>query len=852
MSKVILLSETCQLARPDSNYKNLIESLPVMFYAVEPTTPFSPIYISPAFENLGYPISDWLEKEQFWVKILHPDDREWVLAEIEEAMRNDRATDCIYRLITGDGTIRWIHDQGRFVEDGHGQLICWQGVMTDVTGHKQAEKLLRDSEERFRNLFENANDLIYLHDLEGNYLSINKAGERVLGYTKTESLAMNFEQIVIPEHCDRARKQLAEKLAGNDASTYEIDCRAKDGRRVSLEINSRLVFQDGEPVGVQGIARDITDRKLSEKALKESEKRFRDLFENANDLIYTHDLLGNFTSLNQTGELVTGYSRQEALGMNIAQVVAPEYLEYARKMTQRKISGDPPLPYELDIITKTGERVTLELNTRLIRQNKEPVGVQGIARNITERKLTEEQLQFKALYDPLTNLPNRIHFMKHLSLAVERAEKEDRFHFAVLFLDLDRFKVINDSLGHAVGDKLLVEIAERLSLCVRPSDVIARLGGDEFTILLSIKEDHDAIQVAERIQKVLTMPFKLNNYEVFTSASVGIIISGDLRRTPEDLLRDADAAMYQAKETGKARYEIFDHEMHVRNMNLLKIETDLRQAIKRDEFEVYYQPIVELETGAIQEFEALIRWNHPDKGLIMPDAFITVAEETGLIIPIGEWILRESCRQTKEWQDLLPEGKSISISVNLSAKQLMHPSLTGQVKQVLSETGLSPEFLKLEVTESMVMEHSETALRVLTDFREQRVHLSTDDFGTGYSSLSYLHQFPFQRLKIDRSFVMKMDTDMKSEAIVRTILMLGQNLEIEVTAEGIENEQQLWQLRSLGCRRGQGYLFSKPVTSEAAAKLIQNGLPLSIETLEAPFIFADVNSDKPIKCEVGY
>jgi diguanylate cyclase (GGDEF)-like protein len=444
-------------------------------------------------------------------------------------------------------------------------------------------------------------------------------------------------------------------------------------------------------------------------------------------------------------------------------------------------------------------------------------------RDITERSRAEEKLRYYALHDTLTDLPNRVQFMDHLQQAIERAEGNSFARFAVLFLDLDRFKVINDSLGHAVGDKLLVAIANRLASCVRPGDVVARLGGDEFTILLNrTGTEAEIAAVAERLQSRIAAPFKIDNYEVFTTASIGIIMSSsNSTRTPENFLRDADAAMYRAKESGKARYEIFDQEMHVRNMNLLQVETDLRHAVERNEFEVLYQPIVDLDTGKVAEFEALIRWRHPVHGLVAPDQFIGVAEETGLIIPIGQWILGEACRQVAEWQRRF--ATQLSVSVNLSAKQLMHPTLTTQIADVLTETDLDPSRLKLEVTESTVMEHSERSLKVLSELDRLGVALATDDFGTGYSSLSYLQRFPFERLKIDRSFVRVMDDNAKSGAIVKTILMLGENLGIEVVAEGIETAAQLDKLRQLGCGMGQGYLFSRPVDRESIEAFLESG-----------------------------
>lgn len=985
----------------------------------------------------------------------------------------------------------------RPVRDDDGSIFAGMVLWRDVTESKIANDAITQSEARYRQLFENANDIIYVHDLEGNYISINQAGERIFGYSRDEALSLNMRSVIVPEHAELVKLQLAKKIAGDtDQTVYEVDCLRKDGSRATLEVNSSVITKDGVPIAVQGIARDITERKATEQALRKSEEnlaaaqrithlgsweleinnvndandnvvtwsdevyrifgyepqeveisssfiydavhpddrervsqcfseavltrrfldlearivlpdgrvrllsgkaetvyddstcvpvkmvgtvqditerhdaeealkvsesRFRDLFENANDLIYTHDLNGNFTSLNRAGEIITGYTREEALTKNIAQVVAPEFLSKARTMTARKLEGQIPGTYEIEIIAKNGERVVLEISTRLIVVDGLPVGVQGIGRDITQRRKAEislhnalsllsstfestadgivvmslereivtcnrkfvemwgidddvidsrdgqrlieliteqirdsedfhrqleavysdpeavateilelkdgriferysqpqylegkpvgrvacfrditertqaeERLRHYALHDTLTDLPNRVSFMNHLRQAVERSDNSSFAKFAVLFLDLDRFKVINDSLGHAVGDKLLIAIAERLTSCVRPGDVVARLGGDEFTILLNRSgETSEVISVAERLQARISEPFRIDNYEVFTTASIGIIVSSDVHRRAEDFLRDADAAMYRAKEAGKARHEIFDTEMHVRNMNLLQVETDLRHAVERNEFEVLYQPIVEMATGRVKEFEALIRWRHPVHGLVGPNEFVSVAEETGLIIPIGKWILEESCRQIAEWQRRFQID--LAVSVNLSAKQLMHPNLTSQVKEIIADTNLKPSQLKLEVTESTVMEHSERSLKVLSDLDQLGVNLSTDDFGTGYSSLSYLQRFPFERLKIDRSFINMMDTDAKSGAIVKTILMLGENLNIEVVAEGIETVSQLEKLRSLGCSIGQGFLFSRPIDREAAEDFLASGANVFAENPSLEF-----------------
>lgn len=934
----------------DTIYRGFIENLPALFYAVSSDPPFTPFYVSPAFERFGYPLDVWCSDPEIWLKVIHPEDRDRVLSLTADSTGTGEEVDYEYRILDAAGKFHWVRDRGCLIRDEQGNVLYREGLMFDVTDRMQAETALRQSEECYRALFENANDIIYVHDLQGNYISLNKAAERIFGYTRDEALKLNMSQIAAPEHLALARQMLQEKLAGSTKQTsYEMDCIRKDGRRLTLEINSSVIEEEGVAVAVQGIARDVTERKSAEEAMRESENKYRDLFENANDLIYTHDLNGNFTSLNGAGERITGYTRDEALSMNVDKVVAANSLAGARAMTALKLNDQAATTYEVDIIAKDGRTVSLELSTRLICEKGLPVGVQGIGRDITERKRQDEaikaseqkfrhlgegifhqvwtadssgcldyvngrtmeyfarqsseligkewmnfvhpddaedclrrwehsaatgdffemeyrllrhdgvyrwhmsrancgrdengtivrwfgtntdiddqkqsetKLNFYARHDPLTNLPNRSEFMNHLRMAIDRADGNQMTRFAVLFLDLDRFKVINDSLGHLVGDELLRQIAERLQNHVRPGDVVARLGGDEFTILLNRTGSiSDVSQVAERVQRNLSRPFKIDGFEVFTSASIGIIVSDEIMRQPEDFLRDADSAMYRAKEAGKARYEIFDRAMHAHNLNLLELETDLRHAVERKEFELLYQPIVDLVTGSVHEFEALIRWRHPRHGLVGPDNFVSSAEESGLIIPIGDWIVREACSQLVEWQK--KSSVELSVSVNLSAKQLMHPTLIEQISSALSETNLSAKQLKLEVTETNVMEHSERSMSVLSELSKLGVSLSTDDFGTGYSSLSYLRRFPFDRLKIDRSFIDEMGSSEKNVAIVKTILMLGENLGIEVVAEGIETEDQLERLRSMGCRLGQGYLFSRPVDAPSAAKILQYGI----------------------------
>ena len=445
----------------------------------------------------------------------------------------------------------------------------------------------------------------------------------------------------------------------------------------------------------------------------------------------------------------------------------------------------------------------------------------------TSRELEESREHFRhaAFHDALTGLPNRSLFSEHLRIALERARQNEEYLFCVLFLDLDRFKNINDSLGHPFGDELLILVARRLEGCIRQTDMVARFGGDEFAILLdTIENRSDAIRVAEKVQEAISAPFKLHNHEAVTTASIGVALSTPDYSEAEDMIRDADTAMYRAKDQGKARYEIFDTAMHTRAVTLLRLESDLRRALERDELCVYYQPIVSIASGEIHGFEALVRWQHPERGIIPPDQFIAVAEETGLILSLGLVVLRAACNQLRNWQSL--SDRNLIMSVNLSAKQLSQSDLIEKVEEVLTESGIDPWQLKLEITETVVMENAELAAVTLARLRGLGVRLSIDDFGTGYSSLSYLNRFPVDTLKIDRSFITRLDQGDENVEIVKTIVMLAGNLGMQVIAEGVETPGQLEQLRRLKCQYGQGYLFSKPLAATDAETFLLNGRQL--------------------------
>jgi diguanylate cyclase (GGDEF)-like protein/PAS domain S-box-containing protein len=464
----------------------------------------------------------------------------------------------------------------------------------------------------------------------------------------------------------------------------------------------------------------------------------------------------------------------------------------------------------------------VEVSASVIRdQHGESLAVVCIIRDLRAHTGTDPEPNNQALYDGLTKLPNRVLFTDYLKHALVRTKHQEGYCFAVLFLDLDRFKIVNDSLGPAEGDQLLHAIARRLERCLRPGDAIARLGGDEFAMLLDdIKDVSDATRIAERIHKEVTAPFTLAGQEVFTTASMGIAMSVSGYDQPDQILRDADTAMYRAKALGKARHAVFDTGMHAHALTQLKLEGDLRRAVENEEFRLHYQPIVSLNGGRVIGFEALLRWQHPTRGLITPAEFIPVAEETGLIIPIGQRVLREACRQLYAWNHRFPVNPPLTISVNLSSKQFMQPNLLDQIRKALKESRLDPHRLQLEITESVIMEQAESTSATVHELKAMGIQLYIDDFGTGYSSLSYLHRFAVDALKIDRSFSSRMHVSRKDLEIVRTIIALAQNLGIHAIAEGVESVEQLAQLQALKCEFGQGYYFSKPIAAQEAESLM--------------------------------
>jgi diguanylate cyclase (GGDEF)-like protein/PAS domain S-box-containing protein len=671
--------------------------------------------------------------------------------------------------------------------------------------------------------------------------------ESVLGYTPEEYTSEPgfWMERLHPDDRDRvvAEDQRSDETLEPFSTEYRL--RSREGRYEWVG-EEGVVVRDEEdnPQYWQGFLWNISDRKEAEEKLREAEDRYRTLIEQIPAVTYIQEVEHNDTVayLSPQMEVLTGYTPEEFYS-NLDLwygVTHPEDRERVVAEVERTDETGDSFCLEYRIIHKEGRVVWVRDEAMLV-DNEEgrPRLWQGVMSDVTERKELEDRLKHQALHDALTGLPNRTLFTDRLGHALTRSEAgrgERPGSVAVLFLDLDNFKIVNDSLGHEAGDRLLVEMARRISGCLRMGDTAARLGGDEFTVLLEgardTEEAEDAARnVAERIAEALEIPFVLGEQEVFVTSSIGIAaLSPREEDGPEGLLRDADAAMYRAKQSGKSRYQLFDDSMNAVALDRLNLENDLRRALERGEYRLHYQPTMSLETGRITGVEALLRWEHPERGLVLPGEFIPIAEETGLIIPLGRWVLREACRQVMEWGETLPAGypaRTLAVSVNLSAKQFMQEDLTRDIVRALEETGLPPERLILEITESVVMEDASMTAEVMRGLKALGVRISVDDFGTGYSSLAYLERFPADYLKIDRSFVEGLGRGPESTAIISAMVNLSRDLGLGVVAEGIETADQLERLKTLGCELGQGYYFAKPLPAAAAADMLASQSRLS-------------------------
>jgi diguanylate cyclase (GGDEF)-like protein/PAS domain S-box-containing protein len=703
----------------------------------------------------------------------------------------------------------------------------------DIT-EKNSEKALSESEEKYRLVVENASDaIVMIQDMMIRFA--NPRTTELLGFPMDELISKPFTEFIHPHDREMVLAHHLNRLKGEDVpSVYTFRVLTKNGSVRWAEVRAVHIFWQEKPM-VLSFLSDITERILSEEALRESRERYRVLFDQAADLIAIIDTGGNFLDLNRKFEEEGGWSREEMIGKNVftSGIMTKESTQKAFLHLSQLLMGKEPPIFEIEGIKKDGGIVPYELRAAPIKKEAGIIAVQAILRNITERRQSEEKIINMAYYDSLTNLPNRHLFKDRLKQALSSAHQYKRM-VAILFLDLDNFKRVNDTLGHEMGDQLLESVSERLVNFVRRSDTIARvsenelnntvarLGGDEFTILLTeIGHIEDAAKVAQRILDLFSRPFKISSNELFVSSSIGISVYPHNGDDVDTLLKNADTAMYHAKDQGRNNFQFYTESMNVDTLERFSLENKLRTAISHEELVLYYQPQLDIRNRKIFGVEALVRWMHPEKGLLSPATFIPLAEDTGLIIPIGEWILRTACAQSKEWQKAGFEP--LCVTVNISSTQVRQKNFLEIVTEALDDADLDPRSLELELTESIFMETTETTISTLKELKSLGVRISIDDFGTGYSSLSYLKRFPIDTLKIDRSFVRDITTDPDDKAIIEAIIAMSHSLQLRVVAEGVETVQQLsllWKQESDGM---QGNLFSPPLPPDALTKLLKEG-----------------------------
>jgi diguanylate cyclase (GGDEF)-like protein/PAS domain S-box-containing protein len=689
--------------------------------------------------------------------------------------------------------------------------------------------------------------LFYCHNDDNFSLHyVSQGALELTGYEPNEFIGKRnvcLDKITHPQDLDLVKSVIKNSILTGEKYQVEYRIFTKTGEeKWVLEIGDGIFADKGKSLGIEGFISDITGFKKNQLALEEAEAKYHSIFENAIVGIFQTTSDGHYIDANLALARIYGYNSVAELITNLTDISHQLYVEENRRkefinLLQKK---DFVSDFESEVYRQDGSIIWISENARAVRDNQGTLlYYEGIVKDITEYKKDKEKLLYYAFHDPVTGLANRALFMDRLRQSVERAKRNPNYLFALLFLDLDRFKLVNDSLGHLIGDKLLIGIARRLEECLRTIDTVARLGGDEFTIILEdLEEVNDAIKVANRIIKAVKEPFIIDQHEIFTATSIGIAVNGKITypvcpayNTAEDLLRDADTALYRAKSLGKSRCELFDISMHKKAVDLLELETDLRHALDRDELKIYYQPIYSLLSNKITGFEAVLRWQNPKKGLIFSHQFTKIAEETGLIVTIGWWFLRQSCEQLKIWQEQF-NNPDLYLNVNLSAKQLINHNLIKKLDEILAISEIKGESLFLGLSENVLFKHSHLLDIIITQLKERNIKLCLDNFGRDHTSLNLINQLPLNLLKIDHSFFAGQWQNHHEQTnknrdyqlqIVKGIVMLAENLGMKVVINGVKNEEELSLIKEVNCQYVQGLLFSDPVDEQTATNLLIRG-----------------------------
>jgi diguanylate cyclase (GGDEF)-like protein/PAS domain S-box-containing protein len=756
-------------------------------------------------QMLGYSSREEFLRQNARDLYVEPEERERF---IEQVRQHRSIPGLEVRLRRRDGKPVWLLESVSIRQDAGGQEVL-EGTVVDITDRKLAENALRESEARYRTLIERMREGVAQKDPDGVLQFVNASFCEMSGYSREELIGRDaIFMLAVEEDATLMRKKLVERQRGV-SDHYEVRMRRRDGTVIWVDISGAPIFDaEGRVVGSIGVYNDITVRREASQALRESEERYRVMADNSTDLIARSDATGHLLYASPAIETILGYAPAEVIGKSILAFVHPEDHDVVRVATE-SLAWTGPMTFSYRAKRRGGTEVWLETTTRAVLDpaTRQVIEVVSVSRDVTERHHAEAQIEYQAYHDTLTGLPNRALFRDRLTVALAHARRT-RTPVAVMFLDLDSFKLVNDTLGHSLGDELLKVVATRLKGVLREEDTIARMGGDEFTVLVAnITSTDDAPVIAQKLLDTVAQPARVEGHELFVTTSLGIALYPNDGDSAESLLKNADNAMYRAKELGRNLYQLCTPEMNRRANERLSLENALRRAIDRGEFALQYQPQLRIDTMAIVGMEALLRWNRGDQ-VIGPAKFIPVAEETRLIVEIGEWALREACRQARVWQ--LERFPNLRMAVNLSPRQFQHADLRKMIAAALEDSGLEARFLEVEITEGTAMQNIDRAVATMRSLREMGVRIALDDFGTGHSSLNYLRSFPIDSVKVDQAFVHEIEASASNRAIVSAVIGMAHGLNLRVTAEGVETQAQFEFLKEQGCEEVQGYLFGRP------------------------------------------
>ena len=812
-----------QLHESQRIFSTLLSNLPGMVYRCRNDRDWTMEFVSDgSLDITGYPPSDFVDnRTRSYAQLIVPEDRQRVWDDVQAALSARTPFQLVYRIRTADDVDKWVWEQGRGVYGASGELLSLEGFITDITERKRAEEALRASEERFKSLTELSSDWYWEQDAQLRFTLITHNVDSPV--RPPREITLGRRRWELSYYPDMSAADWAPLKGWQEAREPFEDFLIK--RRWNGELRYNIV--SGVPIfdaagnfrGYRGTGRDVTERIRAEEEMRKLSSAVQ---QTADSVIIT-DRSGSVEYVNAAFEQITGYTRAEALGQNAALIKSGLHeAGFYERMWGVILAGETFRDVFINR-RKNGEVYYEEKTISPLRSGEgEITHFIATGKDITDRMQAQERLHYLAHYDALTDLPNRVLFLDRLNQALIRSHWHQCV-VAVLFLDLDRFKYINDTLGHDIGDGLLKALTARLQKRVREGDTVARLGGDEFAILLEdISQAEDVSTLAAKLLDVFGQPFVIQGHELYITASIGISLSPNDGSTAAALLKNADTAMYRAKDVGKNNYQYYSADMSAAAFERLTLETSLRRALERQEFLLHYQPQIDLASGRVMGVEALVRWQHPEFGLLGPAHFISLAEENGAIVPIGEWVLRTAMTQAKRWREAgHPE---LCIAVNVSGRQFNEPNFVETLARLLSDTGLPASALELEITESVIMQNAEKTIERLRVLHEMGLRFAIDDFGTGYSSLSYLRRFPIHTLKIYKSFIRDLTEDGGDAEIVKTIIAMARNLKLEVVAEGVETREQLTFLQAQDCYAAQGYFLSRPLPVERMTERLMESI----------------------------